>query len=234
MVLFLIYIKSKFKMANKNLLNHRLIQGKREIDVIQQFDRQMNKFLRALTEIEVPDTQTMIKCINFLEERELPKTDLIITSPPYVTSYEYANLHQLSSLWLGYTTDYRELRKGSIGSVYNSDSFTLDVQKLNNTGKTVVEALENIGMPSSKVKLLQNFIAICRMLSYQCHSMLSDNGMVFFVVGAEYKGVKISNSKHLLEALLDNGFRDIKIGKRTISKRICIPCQDGKREIFQG
>jgi hypothetical protein len=27
---------------------------------------------------------------------------LVITSPPYVTSYEYADLHQLTSIWLGY------------------------------------------------------------------------------------------------------------------------------------
>lgn len=221
-------LKASSKWLTKSI-KPQVDPEKREIDVMQQFDRQMNKFLRALTEIEVPDTQTMIKCINFLEERELPKTDLIITSPPYVTSYEYADLHQLSSLWLGYTTDYRELRKGSIGSVYNSDSFTLDVQKLNNTGKTVVEALENIGMPSSKVKSVARYYSNMQDAVERCHSMLSDNGMVFFVVGdTEYKGVKIPNSKHLLEALLDNGFRDIKIGKRTISKRICIPYRDEK------
>ncbi len=31
--------------------------------------------------------------------------DLIITSPPYVTSYEYADLHQLSLLWFGSDPD---------------------------------------------------------------------------------------------------------------------------------
>lgn len=54
-----------------------------------------------------------------------------------MTSYEYADLHQLSSLWLGYTEDYRDLRKGSIGSIYNSDDFIVDVQKLNKTGKVL-------------------------------------------------------------------------------------------------
>ena len=38
---------------------------------------------------------------SFLNENvEPPIVDMIITSPPYVTSYEYADLHQLSSLWL--------------------------------------------------------------------------------------------------------------------------------------
>ena len=32
---------------------------------------------------------------------ESESIDLIITSPPYVTSYEYADLHQLSLLWFG-------------------------------------------------------------------------------------------------------------------------------------
>ncbi len=29
--------------------------------------------------------------------------DLVVTSPPYVTSYEYADLHQLTALWFSYT-----------------------------------------------------------------------------------------------------------------------------------
>jgi adenine-specific DNA methylase len=41
--------------------------------------------------------------------------DLIVTSPPYVTSYEYADLHQLSALWFQMTTDLREFRQGFIG-----------------------------------------------------------------------------------------------------------------------
>ena len=202
---------------------------KKEIDVMAQFDKQINKFIRALAEMKVSDTQVVINCANFLSEERLPQTDLIITSPPYVTSYEYADLHQLSSLWLGYANDYRELRKGSIGSVYNSDKFTLDTQRLNNTGKEVVESLGNIGMPSSKVKSVARYYIDMQNAVERCRGMLSDNGMVFFVVGdTEYKGIKIPNSRHLVETLLDNGFKDIKIGKRTISKRICIPYRDEK------
>lgn len=202
---------------------------KKEIDVMAQFDKQINKFIRALVEMKVSDTQVVINCANFLSEERLPQTDLIITSPPYVTSYEYADLHQLSSLWLGYANDYRELRKGSIGSVYNSDKFTLDTQRLNNTGKEVVESLGNIGMPSSKIKSVARYYIDMQNAVERCRGMLSDNGMVFFVVGdTEYKGIKIPNSRHLVETLLDNGFKDIKIGKRTISKRICIPYRDEK------
>ena len=202
---------------------------KKEIDVMMQFYRQINKFLRSLTEMKGNDTKIEIKCTNFLTETEIEKVNLIITSPPYVTSYEYADLHQLSSLWLEYTDDYRELRKGTIGSIYNSDDFAIDMGKLNTSGKLVVDELERIGMPSSKVKCVARYYTEMQTTVKKCHDMLAKKGMVFFVVGdTEYKGVKVLNSKHLIEALLENGFQDIKIGKRTISKRICIPYRDEK------
>ena len=69
-------------------------------------------------------SSTQIVTGNFLDEIiEKPKVDVIVTSPPYVTSYEYADLHQLSSLWLGFSDDYRDLREGSIGSKQHNYNF---------------------------------------------------------------------------------------------------------------
>lgn len=219
-------LKSCSKWLTKSI-KPQIDPEKKEINILHQFDKQMDKFVRAIGEMGFYGAETVIKCTNFLKEEKLPKTDLIITSPPYVTSYEYADLHQLSSLWLGYTDDYRSLRKGSIGSIYNSDDFTVNVQKLNKTGETVVNALETVGMPKSKVKSVARYYSDMQDSIGRCYNMLSDEGMLFFVVGdTEYKGIKILNSKHLVETLIDKGFKDIKIGKRTISKRICIPYRD--------
>lgn len=44
--------------------------------------------------------------------------DIQITSSPYVTSYEYADLHQLSTIWLEYSTDLSEYRKEFTGGRY--------------------------------------------------------------------------------------------------------------------
>lgn len=53
------------------------------------------------------------------DARQLPMGDgaasLIVTSPPYVTSYEYADLHQLSALWFRWAGDLREFRERFIG-----------------------------------------------------------------------------------------------------------------------
>ena len=171
----------------------------------------------------------MINCKNFLTIDNLPCVDLIVTSPPYVTSYEYADLHQLSSLWLGYANDYRELRKGSIGSVYNSNDFTIDFNKLNETGKGIVKSLQVSDKALSKVKSVARYFIDMQDAVEKCFRMLNKNGMIFFVVGdTEYKGVKIQNSKHLIEAMEQNGYKDIKIAKRTISKGICVPYRDEK------
>lgn len=42
--------------------------------------------------------------------------DLVITSSPYVTSYEYADLHQLSTIWLDLADDLTEYKKEFIGT----------------------------------------------------------------------------------------------------------------------
>lgn len=53
------------------------------------------------------------------DARRIPVEDgsasLIVTSPPYVTSYEYADLHQLSVLWFGWAVDLREFRERFVG-----------------------------------------------------------------------------------------------------------------------
>ena len=46
---------------------------------------------------------------------------LVITSPPYVTSYEYADLHQLTAIWLGYIDRLSDFRTKFIGSIQKAD-----------------------------------------------------------------------------------------------------------------
>lgn len=201
--------------------------NKKEISVEQCFKRQYKKFLKAIKELETSSSDIEVICQNFLTCEELPEVDLVITSPPYVTSYEYADLHQLSSLWLRYTDDYRKLRKGSIGSVYYSDEIDIDVSRLNNTGKEIVDSLKKSGCPNSKVKSIARYYLDMQNAIKKSFSMLNNNGMIFLVIGdTEYKGVKILNSRHLIETLKDEGFDEIKIGKRTISKGLCVPFRD--------
>ena len=66
-----------------------------------------------------PTPKVRIYLRNFLSLEESDShADLIVTSPPYVTSYDYASMHQLSTMWLNYGTDYRILRKNMLGNQY--------------------------------------------------------------------------------------------------------------------
>ncbi|MCS6918854.1 MAG: hypothetical protein NZM28_03710, partial [Fimbriimonadales bacterium] len=92
-------------------------------DVREAFWRQVKRMARGnrefwslLCERDAVGTPATPYCT---DARQLPVEDgsaaLIVTSPPYVTSYEYADLHQLSALWFGWAGDLREFREGFIG-----------------------------------------------------------------------------------------------------------------------
>lgn len=205
--------------------------NKKDADVSALFRRQYKKFLRALEEVKDSNSEVYICEDNFLTCSECPSVDLILSSPPYVTSYEYADLHQLSSLWLGYTDDYRTLRKGSIGSIYNCDDLREEDLPLNSIAREIVSNLVDAKCPKSKRISIARYFCDMQVAIGKCSRMVNPGGMVFFVIGdTEYKGVKVSNVRHLVECLQDSGFSEIKVGKRTISKGICVPyrSRDGR------
>lgn len=203
---------------------------KEEKNVWFVFQNHFKKFYKAVVEMSKfpPNTSDIqiLKC-NFLEANDIPDVDLIISSPPYVTSYEYADLHQLSTLWLQYADDYRELRKGSIGSTYNSTEYLIDIESLNSVGKKIIEGLQTGQKDTAKIRAVARYYADMQKAVKKCAGMLNNGGMVFFVVGdTEYKGVQLLNSEHLIQSLRDEGFSDIKATKRTISKKLLTPYRD--------
>ncbi len=209
------------------------------------FDKQCQKFLKAIDQINLytcQDKEVCMSCGNFLEINKLPTVDMIISSPPYVTSYEYADLHQLSSLWLDYVEDYRDLRRGSIGSLYNSTGIQLENTVLNSVGIEIVQSLKDKQGINGRVRAVARYYADIQRVIYRCTKMLNKGGIALFVVGdTEYKGVKIRNAEHLICSLRENGFSDLKVSKRKISNKILTPYRDkegrfssdkGQREIY--
>lgn len=163
---------------------------------------------------------------NFLTLNGAPKDiDLLITSPPYVTSYEYADLHQLSSLWLGYAADYRELRNGSIGSAQHDLDFNREIKRLNTVGSQIVFGL--FDQDKSIARAAANYFLDMQAVSRRCYSLLRRKGLALFVIGnTEYKGVRIDNATHLAESLLRGGFASVRVAKRKMSGKILTPYRD--------
>ena len=227
--LFSSILKASSKWLTKSI-KPQVDPNKREVVVWNVFKQHFDKFSKAIIQINsriFKSANIKIENENFLDFEDFPKVDLIISSPPYVTSYEYADLHQLSTLWLQYTSDYRELRRGSIGSMYNSEGFKIDLNSLNAVGQQIVQELLADSKATAKVRSVARYYIDIQRAIYNCTNMLNNGGMVFFVVGdTEYKGVKIKNSEHLVQCLRNEGFTDIKAAKRRISNKLLTPYRD--------
>ena len=153
--------------------------------------------------------------------------DIIVTSPPYVTSYEYADLHQLSTLWLGYTDDYRSLRKGTIGSVYNANDYKSEEKMLVPSGHRMFRKLNAVDAHKARTSL--RYFVDMDIAVQQCKRFLRPGGMLFLVIGdTEYKGVKVDNSVYLKECLERAGFSDVCRTKRRITGKILTPYRNKK------
>jgi methylase of polypeptide subunit release factors len=200
---------------------------KQPTDVYTLFAMQWDKMLAAVKEIrELSVAKNTIITGNFLDNSlNFPEADIIVTSPPYVTSYEYADLHQLSTLWLDYVDDYRILREGTIGSRHHDYDFNNDKNELNKTGKMVVDTL--FKKEKGKARAVAKYFLDMQNVASKTYSIVKNNGFVLFVIGnTEYKGVIIDNAKHLAESLKNAGYKEISASKRKISRKILTPYRD--------
>lgn len=196
-------------------------------DVLSSYIYQVNMMRKANMEnINEKYGKVDIKRVNILDVNiDKPFVDLIVTSPPYVTSYEYADLHQLSTLWLEYTDDFRLLREGTIGSLYHSEEFDKNLKRLNNVGQDIVFKMYPID--KRKTRSIAQYYIDMQSTVHKVVEMLNPGGACLFVIGnTEYKGVKIDNAKHLTECLLAEGMVNIEVDRRKISNKILTPYRD--------
>lgn len=174
-----------------------------------------------------PHPGVLIRTRNFLAPR-LPdcRPDLIVTSPPYVTSYNYADIHQLSALWLGFASDYRDLRRNMLGNEYRVNP--LSRASIEQLGSCAVSTYDNLAKENKRKarSVIRYFCDISRAVT-KCWSMLNNNGMAVFVIGnTRYQGTRIDNRRHLIHSMTQAGFREIAVFPRKISLKIMTPYRD--------
>lgn len=193
---------------------------------LEAFALQISMMRKANKEIERIEGVAYINTANFLEQEfDEPFIDLVVTSPPYVTSYEYADLHQLSTLWLGYTEDFKTFREGTIGSLFHSEDYGSNLEKLNKTGMGIVTSLAK--EDRRKAKSVAQYYVDMQLAVSKVVKMLNRNGACLFVIGnTEYKGIHINNAQHLVECLITEGFKNVEVDRRKISNKILTPYRD--------
>lgn len=200
--------------------------NKKPHDVYDAFCTQVKMMQKANMQNEIKDNLAEIQTVNCLTKSiDKPFADLLVTSPPYVTSYEYADLHQLSSLWLGYTDDYRSFRDGSIGSLHGMNNLADHLKHLNHTGQDIVFKL--LAVDKSKCRSVSQYYIDMQNAVKKVYELIKPSGGALFVIGnTEYKNVKIDNARHLIETLLNEGFENVQVERRKISNKILTPYRD--------
>jgi len=193
---------------------------------LSAFDRQIKMMINAAKESQASlEFTSQVKIVNkniFDVQVESGFADLVVTSPPYVTSYEYADLHQLSTIWLGYTSDYRSFRDGTLGSSHYSGEIENMYKSVNQIAQSIYDKLRKLD--NSKARSVLRYFYDLDLAVEKIRQILKSNGAVAFVIGnTRYRGVPVDNAKYLAQSMLDREFKNVKITKRKISNKILTP-----------
>lgn len=142
--------------------------------------------------------------------------DLIVSSSPYVTSYEYADLHQLSTIWLDFADDLTEYKKKFIGTSYKK----YENEKLKSEiAQTIVDGMSQKSNKMSKE--IEAFFIDMQNVFNESYRILKNGGRCCFVIGnTKLKSVDILNAEVFVESLQYSGFYLDRIIKREIPSKI--------------
>lgn len=166
------------------------------------------------------------------DARKIPtnnsSTKLIVTSPPYVTSYEYADLHQLTALWFEYTKDLSDFRKRFIGTSYhNKKNLVLN--------SDIAEEIEDqLFMVDKKTaEEVSTYFSEMNQVFIEMKRILIKGGKTCIVIGnTSLKGVNILNAEVFAEQLINLGFKIAEIIKREIPSKNLPSVRDEKTGKF--
>ncbi|MGC9337607.1 MAG: DNA methyltransferase [Candidatus Cloacimonadia bacterium] len=154
--------------------------------------------------------------------------DLIVSSSPYVTSYEYADLHQLSTIWLDFAEDLTVYKKEFIGSAYKHCN---NKELKSSIGQNIVNKMQ--GKSKKMAKEIETFFIDMQEVFSESHRILKKGGRCCYVIGdTMLKGVDILNAEVFAESLQYSGFIIDRIIKREIPVKILPQKRDLKTGRF--
>jgi len=142
--------------------------------------------------------------------------DLIVSSSPYVTSYEYADLHQLSTIWLDLAEDLTEYKREFIGTSYKN----YENKKLRSSIAMVI--VDKMSKRSKKMaKEIEAFFIDMEEVFDESFRILKPGRRCCYVIGdTKLKGVDILNAEVFAESLQYSNFKLDRIIKREIPSKI--------------
>jgi len=218
---------SKWNMkSNKPVID----KNKKSTNPMWIFKRHMNYMIRSNNEY-FKELRTEINSEIVCQDARKTTLDnnsatLIVTSPPYGTSYEYADLHQLTVLWLSYAKDLNEFSKKFIGSNKNKN------EKTYMNSQIAEDIVEKISKNNVK-KSVANYFSQMNQVFQESYRYLKENGKICIVIGdTKLINVEIRNTEVFLEQTSKIGFKYEKIIKREIPFKTLPQTRDKKTGRF--
>ncbi len=210
--------------------------NKKGIDPLYKFEWQTKRMIKKHKDFnlilneEVKSNISSFRIIKNNDARNLLCGDgeatLIVTSPPYVTSYEYADLHQLSSLWFGYLDELSNFRKKFIGSS------SRERNKIELQSKIAENIIYQLGNNKKSIEV-ENYFADMLESFIEMKRVLKIGGKAAIVIGnTKLKGVEILNAEVFKEQFENIGFKTHKIIHREIPSKMLPSTRDPKTGKF--
>jgi DNA modification methylase len=206
-------------------------------DPFVAFNRQCRQMMRGNEDfyrrLKISDRIRVPCDIRCRDAKKIPhlkneSVDMIVTSPPYVTSYEYADLHQLSVFWFEYSNDLHEFRKSFIGSTA-ANSSPCDLHS--DIAEEICDKMKKIStkMTGEISAYYGDMLSVFR----ECKRILKIGGKAGIVIGnTALKGVGILNAQVFAEQLSRLGFRLLRVIKREIPSKNIPSVRDKKTGRF--
>jgi len=205
-------------------------QNKKMVEPLTAFINQTKKMIKKHSDFErilnyeIKQNTDKYRIVECNDSRNLPcgnnKASLIVTSPPYVTSYEYADLHQLPSLWFGYLSELAEFRKKFIGSAYKNK----EKSELNSS--LAEEIVTQLG-ENKKGREVRNYFADMLESFIEMKRTLKKGGKACIVIGnTQFQGVDIMNAEVFQEQCENIGFKTHNVIHREIPSKMLPSTRD--------
>ena len=147
----------------------------------------------------------------------------IITSPPYVTSYEYADIHQLTAYWMEYISDIHEFRKKFIGSSYSGNGLLTVADS-----KQAQKIVNDLSKKSRHIACdVAQYFNDMKEVAREMARVLAPNGHACIVIGnTKIKEVQIKSAEVFYEFLRNAGLKKIEVIKRSIPHKLMPTLRD--------
>ena len=197
-------------------------------DEFKRHCQKMIKSNRAFYEELVTKGNLNVECDILLEDArhtsiQSGSVDVIITSPPYVTSYEYADIHQLTGYWMDYIPNMQDFRKQFIGTSYSGNT-SMDVP-----GSALGQEIVNeLGKKSKHIACdVAQYFNDMQEVSKEMVRILAQDGQACIVIGnTKIKDVHIKSAEVFYDFLQSAGLQEVAVIKRSIPHKLMPTLRD--------